>query len=59
MERNCRALSRAAFLQLYLLDDSFGLVHRNGVLEAVQNFVGRVLKPGVWLVQLRVAFDAS
>jgi hypothetical protein len=33
---NCRALSRAAFLQLYLLDDCFtGLIHRNGVLEAV------------------------
>jgi hypothetical protein len=38
-----RALSCAAFLQLYLLYDSFDSIHRNRVLEAVQNVVRRVL----------------
>jgi hypothetical protein len=50
--RNCRALGRAAFLQLYLLYNGLRLVHRNRVLETVENFVRRVLQTSVRLVQL-------
>ena len=47
------ALSRAAFLEGGLLADRLdSFVHRNRVLEAVENFIGRVLKTGVGLVQL-------
>src|ERR1700722_3973517 len=52
-KKNCRALSCAAFLNVNLFNDCFtGLIHWNRVLEAVQNFIGRVLKTGVGLVQL-------
>jgi hypothetical protein len=51
--KNSRALSRAAFLQLYLDYDRFArVIHRDGVLETVQNLIRRVLEPSVRLVQL-------
>jgi len=50
--RMAARLSRAALLQLYLLDWCLTVRSRHGITKTVQYFVGRVLQTGVGLVQL-------
>ena len=48
-----RGSGRAAFLKTYGLDSrSRGYILGDGVLEAIENFVGGVLQTGVGLVKL-------
>ena len=52
-ERTRPGLSRAALLHVNLFDrDRAGLVHGNGLAEALEDLVGGVLEAGVGLVQL-------
>src|SRR3569833_2022567 len=53
LRRAARTLSRAAFLKLDGRSGRrIGSAHRHGVLEPVQDLIGRVLQTGVGLVQL-------
>jgi hypothetical protein len=44
-------LSRAALLQLYLLNRGLAIGGRHGIPKAIQDLIGRVLKAGVRFMQ--------
>jgi hypothetical protein len=53
LEAAATKLSSLAMVDGNGLDSGFGRgLHRESVLEAVENLVGSVLEPGVWLVEL-------